>query len=60
VAENQPDIYTVDDMFGVGGNEPLPPEALDAPATTAPRSRPGKTAHGAPVSSALFYQKLPF
>lgn len=60
-AEKQTDIYTVDDMFGVGGSEPLPPEALDAPARAAPPpSRTSKHAHAAAVSSALFYQKLPF
>jgi hypothetical protein len=43
----------VDDLFGVGGNEPLPPEALDAPAP-APPPRTSKAAHRAGASSALF------
>jgi hypothetical protein len=45
----------------VGGNEPLPPEALDAPAPAAPPpARTAKRARSAAISSALFYQKAPF
>jgi hypothetical protein len=48
-------------MFGIGGDEPLPPEALDAPASASrPPPHPAKRTHNAAVSSALFYQKLPF
>jgi hypothetical protein len=54
-------VVTVDDLFGIGGNEPLPPEALDAPAPAAPLpSRARKPAHADPASSALFYQESPF
>jgi hypothetical protein len=60
-AEKRADVYTVDDMFGIGGDEPLPPEALDAPASASrPPPHPAKRTHNAAVSSALFYQKLPF
>ncbi|HEU4578590.1 MAG TPA: hypothetical protein VFS67_10065 [Polyangiaceae bacterium] len=54
------DIVTVDDLFGVGGNEPLPPEALEAPTPTPAPPRTTKPAHRGATSSALFYQKLPF
>jgi hypothetical protein len=56
------DVVTVDDLFGIGGDEPLPPEALEEPTPAAPpppRARkPTRAAPAAP--SALFYQTLPF
>jgi len=59
--EKRAKVVTVDDLFGVGGDEPLPPEALETPAPAAPPpARTGKRAHSAPISSALFYQKAPF
>jgi hypothetical protein len=61
VAEKRAHVVTVDDLFGVGGNEPVPPEALDAPIAAAPPpSRTGKPAGGPPAASSLFYQRSPF
>lgn len=61
IFEKRAHVVTVDDLFGVGGNEPLPPEARDAPASASPvPSHARKPAHSAAASSSLFYQKLPF
>jgi hypothetical protein len=61
LAEKRADVVTVDDLFGVGGNEPLPTEALEAPASASRvPSRARKPAHSAAASSSLFYEKLPF
>ena len=61
VAGKRAEVVTVDDLFGVGGNEPLPPEALDAPAPAAARPpRTSKPAQRAAVASSLFYERAPF
>jgi hypothetical protein len=60
-AGKRANIVTVDDLFGIGGNEPLPPEALEAPTSASPRpSRTAKAAHAAPASSSLFYHSSPY
>jgi hypothetical protein len=62
VPARRANVVTVDDMFGIGGDEPLPPEALEGPTPAVPPPaggrKPTRPAPAAPAS--LFYQELPF